>query len=84
MAGKHRPIPVKIFIPTHLHPLQTATKIGTGFSEQQLAELYELLKPLEASVKRGDILADPSKPPDVWFEPKVVMEVLCADLSLSP
>lgn len=63
---------------------QTATKIGTGFSEQQLVELYNLLKPLELTVKRGDVLADPSKPPDVWFEPKVVMEVLCADLSLSP
>lgn len=49
-----------------------------------LAELYELLKPLELEMKRSDIVADTSKPPDVWFEPKVVMEVLCADLSLSP
>lgn len=63
---------------------QTACKIGTGFTEQKLTELYELLKPLELATKRSDVQADPSKPPDVWFEPKVVFEVLTADLTLSP
>ncbi|KAJ9104442.1 hypothetical protein QFC21_001937 [Naganishia friedmannii] len=64
---------------------QTACKIGTGFSDQMLVELYNLLSPLElASGKRSDVQADMSKPPDVWFEPKVVFEVLTADLTLSP
>lgn len=64
---------------------QTACKIGTGFSDQMLVELYDLLSPLElASGKRSDVQADMSKPPDVWFEPKVVFEVLTADLTLSP
>lgn len=64
---------------------QTTCKIGTGFSEQTLLDLYALLKPLELEGgKRSDIQADPSKPPNVWFEPKVVFEVLTADLTLSP
>jgi ATP-dependent DNA ligase len=64
---------------------QTACKIGTGFSEQMLIDLYNQLHPLElTSGKRNNIKADPSKPPDVWFEPKVIFEVLTADLTLSP
>jgi DNA ligase-1 len=64
---------------------QTACKIGTGFSDQMLVDLHNLLSPLELQTgKRSDIQADMSKPPDVWFEPKVVFEVLTADLTLSP
>ncbi|WRT70209.1 uncharacterized protein IL334_007204 [Kwoniella shivajii] len=62
---------------------QTICKIGTGFSEEILTQFYELLKPLELEVARGDIEQGNAKP-DVWFEPKIVWEVLTADLSLSP
>ncbi|KIP03975.1 hypothetical protein PHLGIDRAFT_215096 [Phlebiopsis gigantea 11061_1 CR5-6] len=62
---------------------QTICKIGTGFSEEALQAHYETLKPLELTKLRGDIKVGGAKP-DVWFEPKVVWEVLTADLSLSP
>ncbi|KAL7418448.1 ATP-dependent DNA ligase Cdc17 [Cryptotrichosporon argae] len=62
---------------------QTICKIGTGFSEEVLSQLYAQLSPLETAKARGDIEAGGAKP-DVWFEPKVVWEVLTADLSLSP
>lgn len=62
---------------------QTICKIGTGFSEEILLQFYELLKPLETQVVRGDIEAGGAKP-EIWFEPKIVWEVLTADLSLSP
>lgn len=62
---------------------QTICKIGTGFSEEVLSQFYDLLKPLELEVVRGDIEVGGAKP-DVWFEPKIVWEVLTADLSLSP
>ncbi|KAI0076086.1 DNA ligase I [Panus rudis PR-1116 ss-1] len=62
---------------------QTICKIGTGFSEEMLQSHYDALKPLEMSKPRGDIKVGGAKP-DVWFEPKIVWEVLAADLSLSP
>ncbi|KAH7104784.1 DNA ligase I [Auriculariales sp. MPI-PUGE-AT-0066] len=62
---------------------QTICKVGTGFSDVDLAEHYKTLHPLEIAACRGDIKAGGAKP-DVWFEPKVVWEVLTADLSLSP
>ena len=62
---------------------QTICKIGTGFSEEMLQSHYETLNPLELTKVRGDIKVGGAKP-DIWFEPKVVWEVLAADLSLSP
>ena len=62
---------------------QTICKIGTGFSEEALAAHYAVLQPLETDSARGDVKVGGAKP-DVWFEPKVVWEVLTADLSLSP
>lgn len=62
---------------------QTICKIGTGFSDEMLQSHYKELKPLELEKVRGDISVGGAKP-DVWFEPKVVWEVLTADLSLSP
>ena len=62
---------------------QTICKIGTGFSEEALAAHYAALQPLETDKARGDVKVGGAKP-DVWFEPKVVWEVLTADLSLSP
>ena len=62
---------------------QTICKIGTGFSEEMLQSHHDALKPLEISKPRGDIKVGGAKP-DIWFEPKIVWEVLTADLSLSP
>lgn len=62
---------------------QTICKIGTGFTEEMLQTHWDTLKPLETVAMRGDIIPGGAKP-DVWFEPKVVWEVLTADLSLSP
>lgn len=68
---------------TEAEEYQTICKIGTGFSEEMLQAHYDALKPLEITKPRGDIKVGGAKP-DVWFEPKVVWEVLTADLSLSP
>ncbi|GAA5967071.1 hypothetical protein JCM3765_001489 [Sporobolomyces pararoseus] len=63
---------------------QAICKLGTGFSEEQLKQHWETLHPLELSQKKGYYDVGTAKAPDVYFEPKVVWEVLAADLSLSP
>ncbi len=62
---------------------QSICKIGTGFSEEDLAKFHELLHPLELTTKKGYYDVGDAKP-DVFFEAQVVIEVLTADLSLSP
>lgn len=62
---------------------QAITKIGTGFSDEMLENHYKTLNPLEISIKKQYYDLGESKP-DVFFEPKIVWEVLAADLSLSP
>lgn len=64
---------------------QTICKIGTGFSDEMLESLTSTFKPLVISHKKS-YYSHPNggEQPHVWFEPKYVWEVLCADLSLSP
>jgi DNA ligase-1 len=61
---------------------QTICKIGSGLREEDLDTFYATFKELVCA-KKGYYDAGEAKP-DVWFEPKVVWEVLAADLSLSP
>lgn len=58
-------------------------KLGTGFSEEALKANLDTLKSLELTKCRSDVEGGGAKP-DVWFEPRVVWEILAADLSLSP
>lgn len=63
---------------------QAITKIGTGFSEQDLEDLHQRLRPLVVSGPKSYFVYAETAPADVWFEPKLLMEVKTADLSLSP
>lgn len=63
---------------------QSICKIGTGFSEEALQSHYDFLHPLELTIKKGYYDMGTGKGPDVYFEPRMVWEVLAADLSLSP
>ncbi|KAG2736430.1 hypothetical protein G9P44_000520 [Scheffersomyces stipitis] len=66
---------------------ETTCKIGTGFSDEDLASLHTKLKPTEISVPKPYYVYDTTNSnakPDVWFEPTTIFEVLTADLSLSP
>ncbi|KAK6501497.1 hypothetical protein TWF481_009335 [Arthrobotrys musiformis] len=65
---------------------ETICNIGTGFSEELLANLHKQLEPHIIAKPKPYYSHStvPKEQPDVWFEPKVVWEVLCADLTLSP
>jgi DNA ligase-1 len=61
---------------------QTVCKCGTGFSDAELAALPARLAPLVRAEPPARV--DARRHADVWFEPAVVVEVLAAELTLSP
>ena len=61
---------------------RTVTKCGTGFSDAELAGLPARLAPLARPDKPARV--DARQQPDVWFEPGLVLEILSAELTLSP
>eukprot|EP00882_Tetradesmus_deserticola_P007838 GHRQ01008250.1.p1 GENE.GHRQ01008250.1~~GHRQ01008250.1.p1 ORF type:complete len:754 (+),score=419.69 GHRQ01008250.1:148-2262(+) len=63
---------------------QTISKLGTGFSEEQLTALADSLRPAIIAKPRSYYKYGESGAPDVWFEPTQVWEVKAADLSISP
>jgi DNA ligase 1 len=58
------------------------TKCGTGFSDADLATLHARLAPLARAERPARV--DARQQPDVWFEPGLVLEILSAELTLSP
>jgi len=61
---------------------RTVTKCGTGFSDADLAALPARLAPLARPERPARV--DAGQQPDVWFEPGLVLEILSAELTLSP
>ncbi|KAK4535293.1 hypothetical protein CDCA_CDCA04G1318 [Cyanidium caldarium] len=63
---------------------EAVTKVGTGFSEEQLAELYQQHSTHVLEAPRPYYAYSEQTRPDVWLETWQVWEIQCADLSLSP
>jgi DNA ligase 1 len=61
---------------------RAVTKCGAGFSDADLAALPGRLAPLQSPHKPARV--DARQEPDVWFEPGLVLEILSAELTLSP
>src|SRR6266536_2403771 len=61
---------------------RTVCKCGTGFSDAELAALPARLAPLARAERPARV--DARQGADVWFEPGVVVEILSAELTLSP
>jgi len=61
---------------------ETITKCGTGFTDKDLATLYEMLQ--KHVVPRKNSRVKSTLEADVWFEPAVVLEILGAEVTLSP
>jgi DNA ligase-1 len=61
---------------------ETVTKCGTGFTDKDLASLPEMLQ--KHVIPRKHSRVQSMLEADVWFEPKVVLEILGAEITLSP
>ena len=62
---------------------RSVSKVGTGFTDQHLESCYNTLESLRIGHKspRVDTRMDQM---DVWFEPKIVIEVIASEITLSP
>jgi DNA ligase-1 len=61
---------------------ETVTKCGTGFTDEDLAKLPKLLEKHVVLHKHPRV--NSTLEADVWFEPAVAIEILGAEITLSP
>jgi DNA ligase-1 len=61
---------------------ETVTKCGTGFTDKDLAKIPEMLQ--KHVIPRKHSRVQSMLEADVWFEPAVVLEILGAEITLSP
>jgi DNA ligase-1 len=61
---------------------ETVTKCGTGFTDKDLASIPEMLQ--KHVIPRKHSRVQSMLEADVWFEPAVVLEILGAEITLSP
>jgi DNA ligase-1 len=61
---------------------ETVTKCGTGFTDKDLSTLYETLQKHIIPKKNSRVVS--LMQADVWFEPSLVLEILGAEITLSP
>ncbi len=61
---------------------ETVTKCGTGFTDKDIADLYKMLQ--KHVVPRKNSRVSSTIEADVWFEPSLVLEILGAEVTLSP
>jgi len=61
---------------------ESVTKCGTGFTDKDLTQLYDMLQ--KHVIPRKNSRVQSTMVTDVWFEPSVVLEILGAEVTLSP
>ncbi len=58
------------------------SKVGTGFSDEDLQRLPKLVRGYESPVRPPDV--ESKMEPDVWFKPHLVLETIASEVTLSP
>ena len=57
-------------------------KVGTGFTDESLDQLYQILSPKVPLKKNPRIVSEMEA--DVWFEPELVIEIVASEITQSP
>ncbi|MCL2110566.1 ATP-dependent DNA ligase [Microgenomates group bacterium] len=65
----------------HSDKLLSISKVGTGFTDEQLTLLKQKLFPLKLDSKPALYEVDKTIAPDIWVEPVVVVEIAADDLT---
>ena len=61
---------------------QTVCKVGSGFKDEDLERFTEMLNQLKLPHKHARV--ESLMTPDVWVEPRIVLEIIGAEVTLSP
>jgi len=80
-AGKYGALLLAAYNPDK-DTFETITKCGTGFTDEDLMKLPEMLQKHRITNKHPRVQSTIEA--DVWFEPVVVIEILGAEITLSP
>ena len=57
-------------------------KVGTGFTDEDLDQMYQILSD-KVTIKKNPRI-DSDMEADIWFEPELVIEVVASEITLSP
>jgi DNA ligase-1 len=61
---------------------RSVTKVGTGFTDVHIEQFYKELEKHIVSQRHARV--DTGMEMDIWFEPKIVIEVIASEITLSP
>ena len=80
-AGKYGALLMAAYNPDR-DMFETVCKLGSGFTDEDLENLPEIFRPYVIEERHPRV--DSKMEPDVWFVPNFVLEVLGAEITLSP
>ncbi|HEY3373572.1 MAG TPA: ATP-dependent DNA ligase [Candidatus Aquicultor sp.] len=80
-AGVYGSLLMAVYLP-ETDTFRTVTRLGAGFTDKDLAELPRMLEPHKISHKNPRV--DAKEHSDVWFVPEAVLEVIGAEITISP
>ncbi len=61
---------------------ETVCRVGTGFTDENLDKFLKILKSLKLSNYHSKLISNIKA--DVWFTPKIIIEVIASEITLSP
>jgi DNA ligase 1 len=59
-------------------------KVGSGFKEEEMKKIFEDMSKLKIDSKPENVEVESILFPDVWIEPKIVIEVIADEITRSP
>jgi DNA ligase-1 len=67
---------------TKVDQFRSTTKVGTGFTDESLGQFFKELE--RHLIPHRHPRVDTGMKMDVWFEPKMVIEIIASEITLSP
>lgn len=59
-------------------------KVGSGMTEEDLEKMFKDMQELRISDKPDNVIVEKPLYPDVWLQPKIIMEIIADEITRSP